>query len=72
MSKRYYEVDVRRIEIGSIIVEASSEEDAMARIRDNTFTPVQSEFFTSVNLMPIEARESDTLPKYMQQPEEIY
>lgn len=70
MSKRYYEVDVKRIDIGQIIVKANSPEEALSMVKQGSYVPIKSEFWSSVELSPLSAREADYVPKRLLNNEE--
>ena len=62
MSKQFYDVDVRKVDIGHIIVKASSKEEAMRLIASECFDPLVSEFWTSISLQPLNAQKADYVP----------
>jgi hypothetical protein len=61
--KKFYDVDVRKVDIGHIIVEADSREEALLKIKDGEFIPVRQEFWTSVNLEPLDAHPTSLVPE---------
>ena len=63
MSGKYYDVDVRKVDIGHIIVKANSPEAAMQQIKHGNFHAIKSEFWTSIQLTPLKAEEAEHVPK---------
>ena len=71
MSGKYYDVDVRKVDIGHIIVKAESPEEAMQQIKHGNFRAIKSEFWTSITLTPLMAKIADVVPKRLQDLEQI-
>jgi hypothetical protein len=62
-AKHFYDVDVRKVDIGHIIVEAESKEEALLKIKEGEFIPVRQEFWTSVALEPLDAHPISLVPE---------
>jgi hypothetical protein len=62
-AKHFYDVDVRKVDIGHIIVEAESKEEALLKIKEGEFIPVRQEFWTSVALEPLDAHPTSLVPE---------
>jgi hypothetical protein len=62
-TKHFYDVDVRKVDIGHIIVEAESREEALCKIKEGEFIPVKQEFWTSVALEPLDAHPTSLVPE---------
>lgn len=72
MSKRerYFDVDVRKVDIGHIIVKAGNKEEAMKKILTNDFVAIKSEFWNSISLTPLNAQIAECVPSRLLQSEE--
>lgn len=63
MPNEFFDVDVRKIDIGHIIIKAKSAEDAMRKIESGTYIEMQSEFWTSIKLTALSAKEAEIYPE---------
>lgn len=62
MPAKYYDVDVRKVDIGHIVVRANSPEEAKRMIERGDYKGIKSEFWNSVKLTALSASIAEVVP----------
>lgn len=62
MSGKYYDVDVRKVDIGHIVVKAANQQEAMRKVQQGDYHAIKSEFWNSVQLTALSAQPAEVVP----------